>query len=714
MSIKINAKEELKKLKEEIISKIKEEQKNFEEKLEKKFEENIKIMSDANKKFKENEQFLDNLLSQKYFLEKVENLDKNSSKFNDTLLAHEIRISKNIDEINSLRTKYDKVILDNLLIPGQIGPSCAYKNLGQYLKDNIYEMKKMKEENDNIVSSNNDFKIRFENGTKNISRLIDNSVARSNLYTDSRITDCISILENKLKGMSEKLMEMRMKNIQFQDKTKEDLNMIKDNYELKINDHENKISQLNLLVEELNNNNFDEENIQNKLKKLKSKIKHITEFLLEFIDNYQPNNNNNNNIYNINNQPKHRRNSMVLGDEIGNLINNNLDNNTLSPKRNGKTENKMNDIETTKKKDSFFSIKKQRQSMNINSNFNFKFKSNQKTNIKMKLLNISVSSSDNEENKDKNNIKKNLNDINEKNEKNNFNDSKKNKNKNNRSDKLDKGNKNKNHSKRKTEKNKSKIIKKENSNLNSFDSSDSSEKNNSKEKEKNMESTHKSKYQSKNNNEKIIIPSKMTNRHTFTFNNSKIHNNSNFQSYNYELSNNSSNIRLKNNFHSRNNGVGPNQYLNSPQNEFYPTQQEEKKEIIKEFFSKYDKNLIRENLSLIKNRGNLDLYNYSVSPPDNNHFLDTKYDEIFDPPLTKEFFFNDKNKNKNSSIPKLHNKNKLYLSTIETNNKKVGTMYSTDKKIYLNNNTNYNNKFARNKKVELSNKFTNTYKNNFP
>ena len=698
MSNKINENIDIKKLKEEIVSQIKEEQKYFMENIERKIEESIKLITETNKKFKENKELLDNTLSQKYFLEKIENLDKQSSKLNDTLLAHEIRISKNIDEINSLRTKYDKIILDNLLIPGQIGPSCVFKNLGQYLKNNIYEMKKMKEDNENIVSFNNDFKIRFETGSKNITGLIDNSVTRSNQYTDSRITDCISILENKLKGMSEKLMEMRMKNIQFQDKTKEDLNIIKNNYEVKIKEHGNKISQLNLIVEELNNENLDEENIQNKLKKLKSKIKHITEFLIEFIDNYQPNNN-------INKSPQHvkqRRNSMVIGNEIGNLIN--LENNIMSPRKNGKT-----DMETTKKRDSLFSVKKQRQTTNAYNN-NFAFKSNQKMNIKMKLLNISDTSSDTEEKKDKNNIKKNLNEIIEKSD---FNDSKNNKNKSNRSNILDKGskNKNKNNNKRKNDKNKSKI-KNENSNLNSFVSSDSNENNNSKEKDKVIETKNKSKYQSKKNNERIVIPSKTINRqekYTFTFNNSKINNNSNFQSNNYELSNNSSNIRLKNNFHSRNTVISPNQYLNPPQNDFYHTQQEEKKEILKEFFSKYDKNLIQENLSLIKNRGNLDLYNYSVSPPDNNHFLDTKYDEIYDPPLTKEFFIN--NENKNSSIPKLNNKHKLYLSnTIETNNKKIGT----EKKIYLNNTTNYNNKFIRSKKVELSNKFTNTYKNYYP
>ena len=55
-------------------------------------------------------------------------------------------------------------------------------------------------------------------------------------------------------------------------------------------------------------------------------------------------------------------------------------------------------------------------------------------------------------------------------------------------------------------------------------------------------------------------------------------------------------------------------------------------------------------------------------------------------------------------------------NTIESNSKKITMNSSIEKKSYMNNinNTNYNNKFVPNKKIETSSKFTNTYKNYFP
>ena len=332
---------------------------------------------------------------------------------------------------------------------------------------------------------------------------------------------------------------------------------------------------------------------------------------------------------------------------------------------------------------------------------NYKFKSNQKANIKLRLINISEDSNDdnedkNESKKSKNiNIKKNLNN----NEKiNNVIDSKKNKNKSNRSNRLDKGNKNKNNIKTKNNRNESKTFKKENSNFNSFDSnSDSSDNNYSKEKNKVIDMKSKKGYHNKKNTERILIQSKISsindnynNRNIIPFNRFK----NTFQSTSRNYNNQISNTQYSN--------------LNSQTHDFYRTQQEEKKEIIKDFFSKYDRNKIQDNLNLIKNRGNLDLYNYSVSPPDKNHFLDIKNNEVYDPPISEELLFNKKNRqndkfNTNIKISKMKYNIKLTSgNNFETNNKKIATMYNINN---LGNST-----FMNNKKLEYQKKFTNTYR----
>ena len=739
MSIKNN--EIPKKLKEEILSQLKQEQEKFMQNVERKMEEHNNALHESIKKLEENKGFVEKILSNKYYFEKIESLDKISSKLNDGILAHEIRISKNIDDINALRTKYDKIIIDNLLLPGQIGPSCQFKNLSQYIKNNIYDMTRMKADNEIIKNIGNELKMKHENNTKNITDLINNSVTRSNQYTDSRLNDCIFVLENKLKEMNEKLMEMRMKSIQSQEKLQEDMENFKQNFNELIKIQDNKILTFSNMVEALNLRLPEEEDILNNIKKLKSKYHHIKEFLLEFIDTYEQNPNNNNINNNNNNiilpqQLRHRQSSIILSSQLEGLSDNNLDQISSIPRKDQKLYSRIEDSVVNKEKiNGLFSPQKhQRQSMNMN----FKYKSNQKANIKLKLLNISENSSDdNDDNDDKDenkkeknaNIKRSLNYNNEKANNNYSNDPKKNMNKSYRNNKLDKESRNKNNIKTKNNKNESKTLKKENSNFNSFESiSGTSDNNYSKEKDKMMDLKSKKKYyNNKKNNERIMIQSKTISHQDKNIynsnNNSKLTNNSNFlntliDNYNNQNQNNLPINRFKNTFQSSsrnyNNQISNNQNmnLNSKPPNFYRTQQEEKKEIIRDFFSKYDKSTIQNNLSYIKNRGNLDLYNYSVSPPDKDHFLDTKYDEIYDPPISKELIFNKKNekpnaKTKISRLSKMKYNIKLNSeNNFEPNNKKTGTMYNISNL--------GTNKFMNNKKAEYSNKFTNTFRGSLP
>ena len=735
MSIKNN--EIPKKLKEEILSQLKQEQEKFMQNVERKMEEHNNALHESIKKLEENKGFVEKILSNKYYFEKIESLDKISSKLNDGILAHEIRISKNIDDINALRTKYDKIIIDNLLLPGQIGPSCQFKNLSQYIKNNIYDMTRMKADNEIIKNIGNELKMKHENNTKNITDLINNSVTRSNQYTDSRLNDCIFVLENKLKEMNEKLMEMRMKSIQSQEKLQEDIENFKQNFKELTKIQDNKILTFSNMVEALNLRLPEEEDILNSIKKLKSKYHHIKEFLLEFIDTYQQNPNNNINNNNNNNispqQLRHRQSSIILSSQLEGLINNNLDQISTIPRKDQKLYSRIEDGIVNKEKiNGLFSPQRhQRQSMNMN----LKYKSNQKANIKLKLINISENSSDDNDDKDENkkeknaNIKRSLNYNNEKTNNNYSNDPKKNMNKSYRNNKLDKESRNKNNIKTKNNKNESKTLKKENSNFNSFDSiSGSSDNNYSKEKDKMMDFKSKKKYyNNKKNNERIMIQSKTISHQDKNIynsnNNSKLTNNSNFlntliDNYNNQNQNNLPINRFKNTFQSSsrnyNNQISNNQNmnLNSKPPNFYRTQQEEKKEIIRDFFSKYDKSTIQNNLSYIKNRGNLDLYNYSVSPPDKEHFLDTKYDEIYDPPISKELIFNKKNEKSNaktkiSRLSKMKYNIKLNSeNNFEPNNKKTGTIYNISNL--------GSNKFMNNKKAEYSNKFTNTFRGSLP
>ena len=86
------------------------------------------------------------LVEQKLKAEKINELESFKNKVDGMLITHSIRIKNSLDDISKIKTKYDKIISDNLYIPGFIGSSCQFKNLSEYLSYNISEFSKIKRE----------------------------------------------------------------------------------------------------------------------------------------------------------------------------------------------------------------------------------------------------------------------------------------------------------------------------------------------------------------------------------------------------------------------------------------------------------------------------------------------------------------------------------------------------------------------------------------
>jgi hypothetical protein len=86
-----------------------------------------------------------------------------------------------------------------------------------------------------------------------------------------------------------------------------------------------------------------------------------------------------------------------------------------------------------------------------------------------------------------------------------------------------------------------------------------------------------------------------------------------------------------------------------------------REEIVKELFTKYDKGNMTINLNQIKNKGNLDLYNYSISPPDKKFIGKAKINELYEPPLNKNIFFNKNNIMETNNLKHYYTKRNLSI-----------------------------------------------------
>ena len=287
-------------------------------------------------------------------LEKVKSYEAFINKANDKLISQEIRLNNIKDDMNINFQKYDKIVLENLIVPGYIGKGAKYSNCKIFFSEIIKEMDKFNNYKEKNVLDLSSYKERLENIIKAFQFVVDN-------YNNSQIKYLTKLNDqtnkNILNIFDEKLKNLRMENSHFSLdllKKSNDLNSIYDKIKL-IKDK--LIQEIDLIIKE-NDNKIEETNksfndfknaqdeINKKVMNLYNliKVRKISKNLgfqigqrqnkdLKLIKyNYELNNNKNNNIklknlYEIksniinNRLSKSQNNFNTINNNINNLIN---------------------------------------------------------------------------------------------------------------------------------------------------------------------------------------------------------------------------------------------------------------------------------------------------------------------------------------------------------------------------------------------------------
>ena len=162
------------------------------------------------------------------------------NKIESFTLNHEIKIKGILDEISKIKTKYDKIILDNIFVPGLVGPSCQYKTLGDFTASRINEAAKTKVEREQMKKDFKDYKAKVDTFIKNVVTLIDNSVIRANEYAESRVRHVKEFVEMKIYEFDKINTNLRDEIIEKQKKYDEGMEKAKNDFE-----------QINLIKNEL-------------------------------------------------------------------------------------------------------------------------------------------------------------------------------------------------------------------------------------------------------------------------------------------------------------------------------------------------------------------------------------------------------------------------------------------------------------------------------
>ena len=256
-----------------------------------------KFSDNMNSFLEKNKDMVLSVVSQKLKLDKITELEAFKKKVDDMLITHGIRIKNNLDDISKMKVKYDKIVSENLYVPGFIGNNCQYRNLSEYLSYNISEVSKIRIEKDQIKRDLKDLKGKIEGLMKNMISLNDTSVQLCNKYTDNKQKDFQRLLDSALKEITEKNLDLRTLIVKFESnieqnekRTQEEfskLSTMKDDIINLIYDkYDNKYDELKKIDEELdirikdNNDNINIfktsiESVNEQIKDLNQKNKDI-------------------------------------------------------------------------------------------------------------------------------------------------------------------------------------------------------------------------------------------------------------------------------------------------------------------------------------------------------------------------------------------------------------------------------------------------------
>ena len=199
-----------------------------------------------------------------------ESLEKKFKVLNDKFVNIEIKFSNLSREYSESCYKYDKMILNNLLVPGYIGPgNCKFKNLKEFLED----------ARNNFNNLENNFKknlINFEEYKKKLEILIDkfnsliNNYQQCNFqYTNNKLSETEKKFIDHFYKIKEDYSKIQIENLDKVRNFLNDINFIKTE-KINITDYKNELIETN--------NNFYKK-ISNKLKKEKTEIDN---FKIEF------------------------------------------------------------------------------------------------------------------------------------------------------------------------------------------------------------------------------------------------------------------------------------------------------------------------------------------------------------------------------------------------------------------------------------------------
>ena len=219
-----------------------------------------------------NRALIESFASQKLNIEKINELVSNKRRTDETLLSQDTKIKNILSEIEKIKYRYEKMVSENIIIPGYVGPGCDFRNIGDFIRNVIKEMKKIKEDNERKKKEEKEIKAKVDLVSMNMTNMIEYNSKKIKELTSTKDNEIEKLLDDKLKTYKEQSSVVNQNLVDNQNKIQEKVKELGIEIE--------KINDTKLDVNTIINNKFEE--INKKEEEMNLKLLSTLEELKEF------------------------------------------------------------------------------------------------------------------------------------------------------------------------------------------------------------------------------------------------------------------------------------------------------------------------------------------------------------------------------------------------------------------------------------------------
>ena len=148
-------------------------------------------------------------------LDKLNSYESFTTKTNDQLISHEIRINNLREDFHKSVQKYDKIYLDNLELPGYIGKYSKYKNCQVFFEEVIKELNKLNAYKEKNTLDLKAYKEKLELNIKTFNSLVDNNNKSQIKYINDMFEKNYKECKSMIDIVEERITDMRIENSRY-------------------------------------------------------------------------------------------------------------------------------------------------------------------------------------------------------------------------------------------------------------------------------------------------------------------------------------------------------------------------------------------------------------------------------------------------------------------------------------------------------------------